>query len=433
MSFNKNNLIINQRSEILDFLDGISNDMIEYINNSSNNFVLFYKYLTHSDLPTFGKATKSNDYESNYLYYLTAEEIESNEKIMGKPSLSAHQSNIGLSKKFYEMVDIPDPRSASKKNYLIQDIEESKVYLVNDSLKYFDSVHTKQLFEKLNKTPKNKKERDFDALKLNLSNKFTPLSLHVAVHGIGTKADREFHILRHFMFNGDTFIFLCELGKPRKFFVLTERNPTFFSIIGEINELYKNYLLINRERLISEINSKLNNKKLKAQNKIIKNVNNNLIFDLTQKTTRKFQQRRRTELAKEMMAFSNEPGQVFCPFTYIKINFDTLGSLFVASHIKEFSECEEDEQYDIDNGLLLSSNADALFNQHLITIDENKHLIFSFLLDNNYELRQRLFLQENIFEKILTEKRMKYIEYHRKKFYDLEKQRRSINKQYSKI
>ena len=48
-----------------------------------------------------------------------------------------------------------------------------------------------------------------------------------------------------------------------------------------------------------------------------------------------------------------------------------------ASHIKAYSECDRSEKYDINNGLLLSANIDALFDRHLISFDENGILLVS--------------------------------------------------------
>ncbi len=425
MAYNKHSFVIDSKDDIVDLLEDVSNDMVEYIKTSTHNFVLFYKHLTHSDLPTFGKATKPNDHEKNYLYYLTKEEMLEIEQKIGKPFQTAHQSNIGLSKDFYDKVKIPEPRN-SKDIYSICD-KQSNVYLVNDSLKYFNSEYTERVFNILKKMPKNTKKRNFNNLQLNLVDKFTSIDLHVAVHGIGTERDVEFHVLRHFMFKGDTFMFLCELGSIKNFFILPERNPSFFNIIGENNELYTNYLKQKQNKRLIEIQNKLNAETSRISQQQIENKfeNNNYIIDLREENTRKFQQKRRNRLAKEMMAFSADPEQVFCPFTFITINFDSLGALFVASHIKEFSECNEEEKYDINNGLLLCSNADALFDKHLITIDENKNLIFSFLLDNDEKLKHQLSLTKNIFDKILNEQRMKYIKHHRDKFFELEEKRRT--------
>ena len=83
-----------------------------------------------------------------------------------------------------------------------------------------------------------------------------------------------------------------------------------------------------------------------------------------------------------------------------------------------------EEKYDINNGLLLSANADALFDKHLITISENKELVFSYLLDGDDRLKNQLLLLQPIFKPILNEKRMQYLAYHRQVFERKEQERK---------
>ena len=64
-------VIVEEYEKISEFVGQISSDMYEYISEAKDSkFVMFYKYLTHSDLATFGKATKPNAHEKNLLYYL---------------------------------------------------------------------------------------------------------------------------------------------------------------------------------------------------------------------------------------------------------------------------------------------------------------------------------------------------------------------------
>lgn len=408
---NSNMFILENKNKIEDFIEKISVDMFDYVKASKNNFVLLYKYLTHSDLATFGKATKKDSLVDNFLYYINEDNMKTVEQKTGKPFQTAHQSCIGLSKEFYKKIGIPNPRDSDI--YLINDYME--VYLVNSSLEYFNSKYTKMVFDKLCKQIIGRKIKswDFSKLDLNLNNtNFTPIQLHVAVHGLGMQMDDEFHKLRHHLFRGDTFMLLCEIipNKQNKLFIVVEKNPIFFSIIGLTNKSYENYQKRVRERLIKQ--ALLNNMaESEAENEV----------------TRAQQAAWRNELACEMMGYTQENRQIFCPFTFITVNFDDLGALFVASHIKGFSDknTAEAEKYDINNGLLLCANADALFDKHLITINENKELVFSFLLDNDIILKQKLLLMQPIFQPILNEKRMKYLAYHHAVFEELEKKRRA--------
>ena len=66
------NFIVTEKEKICDLIDGISSSMSDYINqNQDSEFVILYKYISHSDLATFGKATKVDMLEKNILYYLS--------------------------------------------------------------------------------------------------------------------------------------------------------------------------------------------------------------------------------------------------------------------------------------------------------------------------------------------------------------------------
>ena len=125
-----------------------------------------------------------------------------------------------------------------------------------------------------------------------------------------------------------------------------------------------------------------------------------------------------------MMNYTTHEGEVFCPFTQISADFESLSMLFIASHIKRFADCDALEAYDVNNGLLLCANADALFDKHMITVDENKQLVFSFLIEDNLQLRHKLLLNQPIFNLILNDKRMEYMKEHRRIFYLKEKERK---------
>jgi len=408
------NFLLDDTDKIKDFISEISTEMYDYIdNNNSSKFVLFYKYITHSDLATFGKATRVNSLDKNLLYYIDEQEMKNIEENTKKPFQTAHQSCIGLKEKFYELANLPKPRESEP--YLINDYMNVK--LVNSNLNYFTSKYTQEVFSKLNKSiaPGSKRNWDFDNLDIQLEDGlFTNLKLHCAVHGLGMSEDIDFHKLRHHLFKGDTFIILVELNKDNNnMFIMFEKNPIFFSIIGETNKEYENYQTCLRSRLL--------NKTLLKDNAIKEET-------LEEEVTRKQQNAWRKMLAKEMMGYTQVENQVFCPMTYITADFEKLGSLFVASHIKGFKDINttNEEKYDINNGILICANADSLFDKHLISINENKELIFSFLIDNDIRLKSQLLLMQPIFQPILNEKRMEYIKYHRELFYKMEKERKAI-------
>ena len=404
------NLLVTETDKIIDILDEVSPKMTEYINNTKDSsYVLLYKYINHSDLATFGKATKPNMLEKNYLYYLTVKEMQQIQDETEKTFQTAHQSCISLSEEFYKQTNLPNPRTVetySFNNYC-------NVYLVNENMEYFTSEYTKKILNKLGKL--ESVNWDFDKLDINLNKNDwkTPIQISCAVHGLGIKEDIEFHKLRHHIFKSDTFIILYENNKHEKnIYIILEKNPAFYSILGLVNKSYSNYLETMRKRAVNN---------LKKQENAV-SANN---LNQEDEVTRQQQSKWRMMLAKEMMGYTQIDDQVFCPFTYITANFNELGPLFVASHIKGFADpnTTNEEKYDLYNGLLLCANADALFDKHLISVDQDKNLVFSFTLEKDPILKQRLCLMQPIFQAVLNEKRMEYLKYHKAEFDRLEQER----------
>ncbi len=88
--------------------------------------------------------------------------------------------------------------------------------------------------------------------------------------------------------------------------------------------------------------------------------------------------------------------------------------LLIASHIKPYNKCKENEKYDIYNGLLLTPNYDRLFDRFLISFDKNgKILISSTLLKTDLK---KLNIKKNATIK-LNENHEPYMKYHRKIFF----------------
>lgn len=401
------------KEAILNHLEGKSAFMCEYVKEHiDSEFLLIYKYITHSDLPNRGKRNGTiQTIERNFLYYLSDSEMKLLEDSQEKPFESAKQSNIGISSNFFKALNIDQlqrrigQQQEQHNHVLINDY--ANVYVVNDTLEYFSSKYTRKILDKFNKKP-SWYDEDIDIVVKEGA--ITPVKITHAIHGIGTSDDSEFAKLRLNIFKNDILTVIIESRKDfsKNVFILLEKNPIFFSLLGINNLAWQKY---------SEKQKKIEENNLK--NKTIVDIDN-------EEKTRKQQSKWRNMLAEEMMNYSTTEGEVFCPLTYLTCNFEELGTLFRASHIKSFIDCDDAmEAYDINNGLLLCANADALFDKHLITIDENKELVFSFLLKHNAKLINNLLLTQPIFKLILNDERMKYLEEHRKVFYQLEKIRKT--------
>jgi hypothetical protein len=61
----------------------------------------------------------------------------------------------------------------------------------------------------------------------------------------------------------------------------------------------------------------------------------------------------------------------------------TLKDILISSHIKGWSECNDSERLDPDNGILLSPNVDSLFDKHLISFNDDGSMIMSERISEN--------------------------------------------------
>lgn len=94
-----------------------------------------------------------------------------------------------------------------------------------------------------------------------------------------------------------------------------------------------------------------------------------------------------------------------CPLTGLDIQ-----PLLIASHIKPWSVCNNNERLDPFNGLMLAPNIDALFDKGLITFDADGTIKISPKIDS--ENQKRLGIAPDMKLKIRPESE-KYFEYHR--------------------
>jgi len=95
-----------------------------------------------------------------------------------------------------------------------------------------------------------------------------------------------------------------------------------------------------------------------------------------------------------------------------------IKSILIASHIVRWSESNDDERLDVENGILLSPMYDSLFDRYLISFDDEGNILISKKIDEDNFLR--LGLSKNI--KIIVSHGMTfYLKKHREKFDNLNK------------
>lgn len=91
--------------------------------------------------------------------------------------------------------------------------------------------------------------------------------------------------------------------------------------------------------------------------------------------------------------------------------------VLIASHIKPYSHCKNDEhaQFDVNNGLLLSKNTDSLFDLGYMTFDNQGIIIPSRVLNSDMVA---YLAQFRLHPDFINPKRMEYMDYHRNVVYE---------------
>lgn len=89
--------------------------------------------------------------------------------------------------------------------------------------------------------------------------------------------------------------------------------------------------------------------------------------------------------------------------------------VLIASHLKPFIECSDEEAYDPNNGLLLSRNLDSLVDLGYITFGDDGEIICSNKLAKEISGSLR---NCKLDEKLLTDERKIYFDYHRKNVFE---------------
>lgn len=373
--------------EIKTFLANKSRSIIKYISeHPDSKFEVFYKYVKHADLSGRGKARKGDEIKKNILNYMTLSDMQ--RKRDARRLQVAAQTNIRISRECLDALNI----SYTYKGQL----SDIKWFVVNDTLDYFNYEYTKRVCDVLQKDCSK-----FENVCFNKSNNdFTSVVISKASHGIGGKKDIEFNNLRCSIFNNDKIYLLIEhTDTDLNVFILLEKAPVFFNIIGVCSESWRKYLeLVNNQEDAdaSKITSEFGEK------------------------NRSLQKEWKDRLANEMRKYTQSSDHVTCPFTWKRADYDMVPMLFIASHIVPFKDCNIKEAFDINNGLLLSANADALFDKHLISVNDEGFLVFSRKINNTEFKREFSMSNDKIMSEVLTEGRKVYLTRHYAEFLRLE-------------
>ena len=98
-----------------------------------------------------------------------------------------------------------------------------------------------------------------------------------------------------------------------------------------------------------------------------------------------------------------------CPVTGCNIS-----RILISSHIVPWSECNDEERLDVENGILLSPNVDSLFDKHLISFQDTGEMIISSKLSIKDLEKLGVSIESNI---PISEGMKKYLEKHRTRLF----------------
>lgn len=402
------------KEEILIYIKYNSKRLLQIFEKDfQHDFILFRKYLSHSDLVTRGKLgsgqkvgqSKRERMKCYMLYYQSVDELLQIWKNKNPPV--AGQSNIRVSDAFYFGLDIKSYEKNNRKQADIVSDYKIPTFIPYDTCADFNLEDLNKICQHNQKNQyKGKEEADIKEFNLehhkDSSNPdlFKVASLHIAAHGLGTDDDELFSYLRSFVFKGDVLNALFDKDE-RILYLFFERNEKYYSLLSKCDKetvppIWREYSKEDKEEIVktlcvAEILSKDSDKRDvstqaslkkdelqelldKYRTEYSKSVKDIINSGETPKY-RWYQKKWKEVLIKADELQFNQHGLAVCAISRITGDYTQLGRFFIASHIKSYADCMSDGTYedafDPDNGLILCANIDALFDRHLIAIDDS--------------------------------------------------------------
>lgn len=446
------------KEEILMYVKYNSADLFEILKtnlDSAGGLILFRKYLSHSDLVTKGKLgsdvkkklSKEDMMKRYKLYYQNVADLLQTWQKKDPPV--AGQSNICMGKEFYSKTNIKSYEENYRKPRDIIGENNLTAFIPYDTVTDFNLEDLNKICE-VNKKNKYAGKEAEDLKNFNIEQflvKGTHLlevkSLHIAAHGLGTDEDELFSYLRSFVFKGDVLNVLYD-KKENILYLFFERNEKYYSLLAEYDKaenytppIWRDYSEEDKKEIVetlclAEILTGTSDKSTCTDAKLLENTDLKKLLDDYRKSYNKtveeiiasgeipkqrwYQKKWKEVLIKADELQFNKKGAAVCAITGISGDYIKLGKFFVASHIKPYAECIKNNEYgdafDPDNGLILSANIDALFDRHLISIDESGKICAKKAVT---PIKKRIKLKQ-LDKYYLTESRKKYLSEHKKEF-----------------
>ncbi|MDE7167264.1 MAG: HNH endonuclease [Clostridia bacterium] len=420
-----------------------------------HHFILFRKYLSHSDLVTKGKLGKGTKVglskkarmKCYKLYYQSVDELMNIWKNKTPPV--AGQSNIWMQKDFYQKTKTKSYVDNNKKQADIVSDYGLQVFIPSDTCKDFN-------LEDLNKICEHNKKYKYEGKEAEDLKKFNPKafldeksgllkvdSLHIAAHGLGTDDDALFAYLRSFVFKGDVLNALYD-DTDNILYLFFERNEKYYTLLNlcdnskpPIPPIWREYSDEDKAEIVKTLclaemlnetpdtSSALKQelpeddelqKLLKKYREDYKKSIDDVLASGEIPKCRWYQKKWKEVLIKADELHFKERGSAVCAISGIRGDSTKLGKFFVASHIKSYADCMNNEEYedafDPDNGLILCANIDALFDRHLITIDKSGKIIIKDVVKGIKD-RGKYLRFKKLDKYYLNPNRLKYLKVHK--------------------
>tara|TARA_B100000676_G_C18061317_1_gene837965 strand:- start:18 stop:1133 length:1116 start_codon:yes stop_codon:yes gene_type:complete len=200
-------------------------------------------------------------------------------------------------------------------------------------------------------------------------------------------------------------LMMCDISKIKKGFLTREELNSFITKSQDINLLDRKY---NQHTYLKNFLKKMIDLKeindevyfIEDANDIFKNIDLHEVRDT-------YQHRLWVNELKEV--------------AHNKCMVDRLSSRGTGSHIKPWKDCRdqgtiEKEAWDINNGVYLNKKLDDLFDNGLISFDQNGWIIINDKTNNFDDEEKKSLKNQRLHEDFINPERLKYLEYHRKKY-----------------
>lgn len=172
----------------------------------------------------------------------------------------------------------------------------------------------------------------------------------------------------------------------------------------------------NKNRLAAETIEKAN-RLLKNRKTTIIEIEPNILEQIKEiENNNKLLKTEKTALVKIRLGQSNYRNKLIEYWGKSCVIKLEMKELLIASHIKPFSECNDNEKYDLYNGLLLTPNYDKLFDKFLISFDNLGRILVSSLLEKSDLEKLGVSKEDKLNSEKISTNHSEYLKYHNEQF-----------------